>query len=140
MYPRRCSIVILYVLCVNVAYFLNCVLWHISRLKQRDVFSKSFTTTTVQLYCYCSGNLDSPFTQETKQRRVTNQKQKQCSFWEQEIKNEEFYLYTKKFKYLGSIFTSSKKDDEDIKRRISQACGAFAQAEKILCNHKMTTT
>ena len=84
--------------------------------------------------------MDSPFTQETKQRRVTNQKQKQCSFWEQEIKNEEFYLYTKKFKYLGSIFTSSKKDDEDIKRRISQACGAFAQAEKVLFNHKMTTT
>ena len=53
------------------------------------------------------------------------------------IGEHEFYLYTKKFKYLGSIFTSSLKDDEDIKRRISQACGAFAQAEKVLCNRKL---
>ena len=29
------------------------------------------------------------------------------------------------------------KDDDDIKRRISQACGAFAQAEKVLCNRKL---
>ena len=45
------------------------------------------------------------------------------------IGEQEFYLYsyTKKFKYLGSIFTPSIKDDEDIKRRINQACGAFAQ-------------
>ena len=58
------------------------------------------------------------------------------------IGEQEFYLYsyTKKFKYLGSIFTPSIKDDKDIKRRISQACGAFAQAQKVLCNHKMTTT
>ena len=32
---------------------------------------------------------------------------------------------------LGSIFTPSLKDDKDIKRRVSQACGAFAQAEKV---------
>ena len=53
------------------------------------------------------------------------------------IGGQEFYSYTKKFKYLGSIFTSSLKDDDDIKRRISQACGAFAQAEKVLCNRKL---
>ena len=53
------------------------------------------------------------------------------------IREQEFYSYTKKFKYLGSICTPSLKDDEDIKRRISQACGAFAQAEKLLCNHKL---
>ena len=53
------------------------------------------------------------------------------------IGEQEFYSYTKKFKYLGSICTPSLKDDEDIKRRISQACGAFAQAEKLLCNHKL---
>jgi hypothetical protein len=38
---------------------------------------------------------------------------------------------------LGSIFTSSLKDYENIKRGISQACGAFAQAEKVLCNRKL---
>jgi len=89
--------------------------------------------------------------QETKQRRVTNQKQKRCSFRPGAGKNataideeadnmiggQEFYSYTKKFKYLGSIFTSSLKDDDVIKRRISQACGAFAQAEKVLCNRKL---
>ena len=48
-----------------------------------------------------------------------------------------FYSYTKKFKYLGSIFTSSLKDDDDIKRRINQACGAFTQAQKVLCNRKL---
>ena len=53
------------------------------------------------------------------------------------IGEQEFFSYTKKFKYLGSIFTSSLKDDEDIKRRISQACGAFAQAEKVLCDHRL---
>ena len=85
---------------------------------------------------------------------MTNQKRKQCSSLEQERKKtqppqltneeadimigeQEFYSYTKKFKYLGSIFTSSLKDDEDIKRRISQACGAFAQAKNVLCNRKL---
>ena len=53
------------------------------------------------------------------------------------IGEHKFYSYTKKFKYLGSIFTSSLKDDDDIKRRISQACGAFAQAKKVLCNRKL---
>ena len=53
------------------------------------------------------------------------------------IGEHEYYSYTKKFKYLGTIFTSSLKDDDDIKRRISQACGAFAQAEKVLCNRKL---
>ena len=53
------------------------------------------------------------------------------------IGEQEFYSYTKKFKYLGSIFTSLQKDDENIKRRISQACNAFAQAKKVLCNHKL---
>ena len=53
------------------------------------------------------------------------------------IGEQEFYSYTKKFKYLGSIFTSSLKDDDNIKRRISQACGAFAQAKKVLCNRKL---
>tara|TARA_B110001450_G_C17275967_1_gene341450 strand:+ start:164 stop:376 length:213 start_codon:yes stop_codon:yes gene_type:complete len=68
---------------------------------------------------------------------MTNQKWKQCSSPEQERKKtqpqlmneeadimpgeQEFYSYTKKFKYLGSIFTSSLKDDEDIKRR-SRKC------------------
>ena len=32
------------------------------------------------------------------------------------IEEQEFYSYTKKFKYLGSICTPSLKDDEDIKR------------------------
>ena len=35
------------------------------------------------------------------------------------------------------MFALSLKDDKDIKRRISQACGAFAQAKKVLCNHKL---
>ena len=48
LYLRRCSTVILHVLCVNVAYFLNLVLRRITRLKQRDVFNK-ISTTTVQL-------------------------------------------------------------------------------------------
>ena len=46
------------------------------------------------------------------------------------IGEHEFYSYTKKFKYLGSIFTSSLKDDDDIKRSISPACGGFAQAAR----------
>ena len=54
-----------------------------------------------------------------------------------DIGEQEFYSYTKKFKYLGSIFTSSLKDDDNIKRRISQACSAFAQAKKLLCNRKL---
>ena len=53
------------------------------------------------------------------------------------IGEHKFYSYTKKFKYLGSIFTSSLKDDDDIKRRICQACGTFAQAKKVLCNRKL---
>ena len=53
------------------------------------------------------------------------------------IGEQEFYSYTKRFKYLGSIFTSSLKDDDNIKRRISQACSAFAQAKKLLCNRKL---
>ena len=57
------------------------------------------------------------------------------------IGEQEFYLYsyTKKFKYLGSIFTPSIKDNKDIKRRINQACRAFAQAKKVLCNHRLQT-
>ena len=56
------------------------------------------------------------------------------------IREQEFYSYTKKFKYLGSIFTPSLKDDKDIiKRRINQTCGAFAQAKKVLCNHRLQT-
>ena len=53
------------------------------------------------------------------------------------IGEQEFFSYTKKFKYLGSIFASSLKDDKDIKRRISPACGTFAQAEKVLCDHRL---
>ena len=55
------------------------------------------------------------------------------------IGEQEFYSYTKKFKYLRSIFTSLLKDDEDIKRRISQACGgAFVQTKKysVTTNYK----
>ena len=55
------------------------------------------------------------------------------------IGEQESYSYTKKFKYLQNIFTSllMLNDDEDIKRRISQACGVFVQAEKVLCNCKL---
>ena len=51
------------------------------------------------------------------------------------ITNEfEFFSYTDKFKYLGTIFTPSLKDDLDIQRRIAQACGAFATMRRVLCN------
>ena len=56
------------------------------------------------------------------------------------IGEHEFYSYTKKFKYLGSIFTSSLKDDDDIKRIISQACSsAFAQAKKSTLQSQITS-
>ena len=46
----------------------------------------------------------------------------------------EFFSYTDKFKYLGTIFTPSQKDDLDICRRINQVNGAFALMKRVLCN------
>ena len=54
------------------------------------------------------------------------------------IVNEfEFFSYTDKFKYLGTIFTPSLKDDLDIRHRITQANGAFATMKQVLCNKDM---
>ena len=50
------------------------------------------------------------------------------------INEFEFFSYTDKFKYLGTIFTPSLKDDLDIQRRITQACGAFATMKRVLCS------
>ena len=48
-----------------------------------------------------------------------------------------YFSYCDKFKYLGTIFTPNLKNDEDIKKRISQATGAFAAMEKTLCNQQL---
>ena len=50
------------------------------------------------------------------------------------INEFEFFSYTDTFKYLGTIFTPLLKDDLDIRRRISQANGAFATMKRVLCN------
>ena len=50
------------------------------------------------------------------------------------INEFEFFLYTDKFKYLGTIFTPSLKDDLDIQQRITQACGTFATMKRVLCS------
>ena len=44
------------------------------------------------------------------------------------------FSYTDTFKYLGTIFTPSLKDDLDIRRRIDQANGAFVTMKRKLCN------
>ena len=44
------------------------------------------------------------------------------------------FSYCDKFKYLGSIFTPSLKDNLDIQQRINQANGAFATMKQVLCN------
>ena len=44
------------------------------------------------------------------------------------------FSYTDKFKYLGTIFTLSLKDDLNIQRQITQANGAFATMKRFLCN------
>ena len=50
------------------------------------------------------------------------------------INEIEFFSYTDTFKYLGTIFAPSLKDDLDIQQRITQACGAFATMKRVLCN------
>ena len=50
------------------------------------------------------------------------------------INEFEFFSYCDKFKYLGTIFTPSLKDDLDIQRRINQANGAFAMIKRVLCS------
>ena len=50
------------------------------------------------------------------------------------INEFEFFSYTEKFKYLGTIFTPALKDDLDIQRRITQASGALATNKPVLCN------
>ena len=50
------------------------------------------------------------------------------------INEFEFFSYCDKFKYLGTIFTPSLKDDLDIQGRINQANGAFAMMKCVLCN------
>jgi len=53
------------------------------------------------------------------------------------INEFKFFSYTDKFKYLGTIFTQSLKDDLEIRRRINQANGAFATMKRVLCNEKI---
>ena len=55
------------------------------------------------------------------------------------INEFEFFSYCDKFKYLGTIFTPSLKDDMDIQRRINQANGAFATMKRVLCNKNIDT-
>jgi hypothetical protein len=54
------------------------------------------------------------------------------------INENEFFSYCDKFKYLGSIFTPSLKDDMDIQRRINQANGVFATMKRVLCNKELS--
>ena len=56
------------------------------------------------------------------------------------INEFEFFSYCNKFKYLGTIFTPSLKDDLDIQRRINQANGAFATMKRVLCNKDIPAT
>ena len=51
--------------------------------------------------------------------------------------DHEFFGYCNKFKYLGSIFTPSLKDDADIDRRITSAAGASAMMKRTFCNVKL---
>ena len=53
------------------------------------------------------------------------------------LNDHEFFGYCNKFKYLGTIFTPSLKDDADINKRIASAVGAFATMKKVLCNSKI---
>ena len=53
------------------------------------------------------------------------------------INEFEFFSYTDNFKYLGTIFTPSLKDDLDIRCRINQANGAFAIMKQVLCDKKI---
>ena len=53
------------------------------------------------------------------------------------IGDTNFYSYCKEFKYLGTTFTPSLKDDVDINKRITQATKAFATMEKTLRNKKL---
>ena len=48
-----------------------------------------------------------------------------------------YFSYCKSFKYLGTTFTPSLKDDVDIKKRITQATKAFATMEKTLRDKKL---
>ena len=50
------------------------------------------------------------------------------------INEHEFFSYCDKFKYLGTIFTPSLKDDLDIQQQINQASGTFATMKRVLCN------
>jgi len=97
-----------------------------------------------------SHDLASQYTVETsKQEQI--RKLKQCYFPQPERKRRtqmsntaDIYLhdhaifgYFNKFKYLGTIFTPSLKDDLNINRRITSAVGAFATMKKVLYNHKI---
>ena len=53
------------------------------------------------------------------------------------LNDHEFFGYCNKFKYLGTIFTPSLKDDADINKRITSAVGAFATMKKVLCNSRI---
>ena len=55
------------------------------------------------------------------------------------INKNEFFSYCDKFKYLGTIFTPSLKDDMDIQRQINQANGAFATMKRVLCKKNKST-
>jgi len=53
------------------------------------------------------------------------------------IHENEFFSYCNKFKYLGTIFIPSLKDDLGIQRRITQACSPFATMKRVLCNRNI---
>ena len=53
------------------------------------------------------------------------------------LNDHEFFGYCNKFKYLGTIFTPSLKNDADTNKRITSAVGAFATMKKVLCNSRI---
>jgi Reverse transcriptase (RNA-dependent DNA polymerase) len=56
-----------------------------------------------------------------------------------EIDDNRYFSFSKKFKYLGSIFSNTLDDTEDIERRIQQATAAFASlSEHVLHNKKIS--
>ena len=64
---------------------------------------------------------------------TANNKAKKEDTADIDLGNDEFFVYCDEFKYLGTIFTPSLKDDKDINKRIQSVTGAFATLKKILC-------
>ena len=105
------------------------------------------------LFSLISKSLHLPYTRGSKQRIMTNQigsnvfsrgrkkRRRDHNLWRSRHHDRItiILLILQKFKYLRSIFTSLLKDDEDIKRRISQAWGsAFVQTKtySVTTNYK----